>query len=125
MDSVSLLRGQTSEAEGQQGDLSQALAANFAVVPSGYPISSRGVVPEGEGACKAVQVRVGKRETQISRVNTMWHYDNPADADKNYVQELDENNFTRSLMGIRLFLSSTALLNASTAGHLNHLQRIG
>ena len=57
------------------------------------------VVPEGEGACKAVQVRVGKRDTQISRVNTMWHYDNPADADKNFVQELDENNFDKIVNG--------------------------
>lgn len=57
------------------------------------------VVPEGEGACKAIQVRVGKKESQISHVNTMWHYDNPADAEKSFVQDLDENNFDKIVNG--------------------------
>jgi thiol-disulfide isomerase/thioredoxin len=57
------------------------------------------VVPEGEGACKAIQVRVGKKDSQVSRVNTMWHYDNPADAEKSYVQDLDENNFDKIVNG--------------------------
>lgn len=57
------------------------------------------VVPEGEGACKAIQVRVGKKDSQVSRINTMWHYDNPADAEKSFVQDLDENNFDKIVNG--------------------------
>jgi large repetitive protein len=57
------------------------------------------VAPEGAGACKAVQVRVGAVASQVSPANTLWHYEDPAESAKSYVVKLNPGNFDEIVNG--------------------------
>jgi len=59
------------------------------------------VAPEGTGSCKAVTVRVGARDSQVSASNTLWHYEDAPDATKTHVLRLNPGNFDEIVNGDR------------------------
>lgn len=59
------------------------------------------VSPEGSGSCKAVTVRVGRRDSQVSAANTFWHYEDAGEASKSHVVKLNAGNFDEIVNGDR------------------------
>ena len=59
------------------------------------------VAPEGSGSCKAVTVRVGRSESEVSQSNTLWRYEDPSDAAMTHVIRLNPSNFDEIVNGDR------------------------
>jgi len=57
------------------------------------------VIPEGSGSCKAVTVSVGSGDSEVSQSNTLWRYEDPADAVKTHVVRLNPGNFDEIVNG--------------------------